>query len=260
LPHFKNVKPAVLTVGGWYDSEDLYGPLNIYKSIEEKNESNKSHLVMGPWSHGGWARSNGSSFGDFEFGQNTSEYYNNNILMPFFNYYLKGEGSLTLPEVTNYRTGSNVWVNYDEWPSASSETTNLYFAQDGKLSFTKPETEKEIFDEYISDPQKPVPYTGKFYDSKTYYNRTYMNEDQRFASSRTDVLVYETDILENDLTIAGPIDAKLFVSTSGTDSDWIVKIIDVYPDGEKNPEPNPNNIEYGGYQRLIRFEIMRGKF
>ena len=260
IPHFNNVKPAVLTVGGWYDSEDLYGPLNIYKSIEEKNKKNNSNLVMGPWSHGGWSRSDGKSFGDFEFGQSTSEYYNKNILLPFFNYYLKGEGNLDLPEVTNFRTGSNIWVNYDNWPVTEAEINNLFLAPNGKLTNTKPDSKEEVFDEYISDPNKPVPYTGKFYDSKTYYYRTYMNEDQRFAAARPDVLVYETDILEEDLTIAGPIDANLFVSTTGTDSDWIVKVIDVYPDGEKNPENNPNNIEYGGYQRLIRFEVMRGKF
>jgi hypothetical protein len=130
----------------------------------------------------------------------------------------------------------------------------------GKLDWAKPNSKKNLFDEYISDPAKPVPYTAKFYDSQTYYYKTYMNEDQRFAASRPDVLVYETDPLEADLTMAGPIQADLFVSTSGTDADWVVKIIDVYPDGEKNPEDNPNNAEFGGYQKLVRFDIMRGKF
>lgn len=260
LPHFKNVKPAVLIVGGWYDSEDLYGPLNIYKSIEEKNPNNKTHLVIGPWSHGGWARSNGNSFGDFVFPENTSEFYNKNILLPFFNYYLKGEGEINLPEVITYRTGSNKWINYEVWPPKNIEIKNLYFSSNGKLSWDKPTNKKLHFDEYLSDPNKPVPYTAKFYDSQQMYFRTYMSEDQRFASVRPDVLVYETEPLENDITIAGPIYAELYVSTTGTDADWIVKIIDVYPDGEKNPEPNPNNVEYGGYQRLIRYEIMRGKF
>lgn len=260
LPHFKNVKPAVLIVGGWYDSEDLYGPLNIYKSIEEKNPNNKTHLVIGPWSHGGWARSNGNSFGDFVFPENTSEFYNKNILLPFFNYYLKGEGEINLPEVITYRTGSNKWINYEGWPPKNIEIKNLYFSFNGKLSWDKPTNKKLHFDEYLSDPNKPVPYTAKFYDSQQMYFRTYMSEDQRFASARPDVLVYETEPLENDITIAGPIYADLYVSTTGTDADWIVKIIDVYPDGEKNPEPNPNNVEYGGYQRLIRYEIMRGKF
>lgn len=260
LPHFKNVKPAVLIVGGWYDSEDLFGPLNIYKSIEEKNSNNNSHLVMGPWSHGGWARSNGSSFGDFAFGENTSDYYNQKILLPFFNYYLKGEGKLNLPEAITFRTGSDEWENYSTWPPKNVEAKSLYMSAKGKLNWEKSNSKKNLFDEYISDPSKPVPYTAKFYDSQTYYYRTYMNEDQRFAASRTDVLVYETDPLESDLNMSGPIQANLFVSTSGTDADWVVKIIDVYPDSEKNPDDNPNNVELGGYQRLVRFDIMRGKF
>lgn len=260
LPHFKNVKPAVLIVGGWYDSEDLYGPLNIYKSIEEKNLRNNSHLVMGPWSHGGWARSDGKSFGDFVFSDNTSEHYNQKILLPFFNYYLKGEGILNLPEAITFRTGSDEWENYSVWPPKNVEEKSLFMSSKGKLDWAKPNSKKNLFDEYISDPAKPVPYTAKFYDSQTYYYKTYMNEDQRFAASRPDVLVYETDPLEADLTMAGPIQADLFVSTSGTDADWVVKIIDVYPDGEKNPEDNPNNAEFGGYQRLVRFDIMRGKF
>jgi hypothetical protein len=260
LPHFKNVKPAVLIVGGWYDSEDLYGPLNIYKSIEEKNLRNNSHLVMGPWSHGGWARTDGKSFGDFIFNENTSDYYNQKILLPFFNYYLKGEGTINLAEAITFRTGSDEWENYSTWPPKNVEKKSLFMSSKGKLDWAKPNSKKNLFDEYISDPAKPVPYTAKFYDSQTYYYKTYMNEDQRFAASRPDVLVYETDPLEADLTMAGPIQADLFVSTSGTDADWVVKIIDVYPDGEKNPEDNPNNAEFGGYQKLVRFDIMRGKF
>lgn len=260
LPYFKNVKPAVLIVGGWYDSEDLYGPLHIYTSIEGKNPNNKTHLVMGPWSHGGWARSDGSVFGDFTLGENTSDYYNKNLITPFFNYYLKGIGTLNLPEAVTFRTGSNVWVNYDEWPPKNVEKRTLYMAPDNKLSWDKPAGKKNLFDEYLSDPGKPVPYTSKFYDSQQMYFRPYMSDDQRFASSRPDVLVYETELLENDVTVSGPILADFFVSTTGTDADWVVKVIDVYPDSTKNPNPNPNNIEMGGYQRLIRYEIMRGKF
>ncbi len=260
LPHFNNVKPAVLIVGGWYDSEDLYGPLNIYKSIEEKNPDNKTYMIIGPWSHGGWARSNGNMFGDFTFPENTSEYYNKNILTPFFKYYLKNEGELKIPEVITYRTGSNKWVNYEKWPPEKTEIKFLYLSSNGKLNWEKPTNKNILYDEFLSDPNKPVPYTAKFHDSKQMYLRTYMSEDQRFASSRPDVVVYETEPLEKDLTIAGPIYADLYVSTTGTDADWIIKIIDVYPDGEENPEHNPNNIEYGGYQRLIRYEIMRGKF
>lgn len=260
LPHFKSVKPAVLIVGGWYDSEDLYGPLNIYKSIEEKNLVNKNHLVMGPWSHGGWARSDGNSFGDFSFGENTSEYYNKNILTPFFNYYLKGIGKLNLPEAVTFRTGVNRWIHYDEWPPSNLEKKSLYLTPNKKLSWNKPEEKKNLFDEFLSDPDKPVPYTSKFHDSQQLYFRPYMNEDQRFASARPDVLVYETELFEHDVTVSGPILANLFVSTTGTDADWVVKVIDVFPDSTKNPNPNPNNVEMGGYQRLIRYEIMRGKF
>jgi uncharacterized protein len=260
LPYFENIKPAVLIVGGWYDSEDLYGPLHIYQSIEEKNKNNNTHLVMGPWYHGGWARSDGDSFGDFNFDQNTSDYYNKNILLPFFNYYLKGIGELNLPEAVTFRTGENTWVNHDEWPPKKSETTPLYFEKNKKLSWQKSSSTKNDYAEYLSDPDKPVPYTAKFYDSQTYYYRTYISEDQRFSSARPDVLAFETEPLENDVVVSGPIQADLFVSTSGTDADWIVKVIDVYPDDEKDPEPNPNNVEMGRYQRLLRLEIMRGKF
>ncbi len=260
LPHFNNVKPAVLIVGGWYDAEDLYGPLKIYQSIEEKNKTNNSILVMGPWSHGGWARSDGGTFGDFKFPENTSDYYNKNIITPFFNYYLKGEGSFNLPEAVTYRTGANIWVNHDEWPPMNTEKKSLFVSAKNKLSWNKSATKENNFEEFISDPGKPVPYTAKFHDSGTLYNRTYMSEDQRFASSRPDVLCFETETLSEDLTMSGPITANLFVSTTGTDADWVVKIIDVYPDDEKNPNPNPNGIEMGGYQRMVRFEILRGKF
>ena len=260
LPHFKNIKPAVLIVGGWYDSEDLYGPLHIYRSIEEKNKQNNSHIIMGPWRHGGWARDDGSSFGDFSFGEKTSEYYNKNLLTPFFNYYLKGIGESNLPEAVTFRTGANKWISYEKWPPANAEKQFLYLSPKQKLTQNISKRNKTQFDEYLSDPNKPVPYTSKFYDSNTLYYRPYMNEDQRFASSRPDVLVYETDPLENDITITGSILADLFVSTTGSDADWIVKVIDVYPDDAKDPDTNTNNVEMGGYQRLIRFEVLRGKF
>jgi putative CocE/NonD family hydrolase len=260
LPHFKNVKPASLIVGGWYDSEDLYGPLNIYRSIEEKNPDNKNHIVMGPWSHGGWSRSSGNSFGDFNFPENTSEYYNEKILNPFFDYYLKGEGELLIPEAVTYRTGENIWVHHNEFTPVNVTSATLFFDKENKLNWDKPNYSSDLFSEYISDPNKPVPYTSKFHDSQQMYYRTYMNEDQRFASSRPDVLVFETEPLKENVTVTGPILADLFVSTTGTDADWVVKIIDVYPDSMANPNPNPNNIELGGYQRLVRYEIMRGKF
>lgn len=260
LPHFKNVKPAVLIVGGWYDSEDLYGPLNIYKSIEEKNPQNKTHLVMGPWSHGGWSRSDGSSFGDFKFPESTGKFYNEKVLTPFFQYYLKEKGELDISEALTYRTGENIWIQNEVWPNNKTSKTLLYLTSKEKASWSNPSLSDDAYDEFVSDPNNPVPYTAKFHDSEQMYNRTYMSEDQRFASARPDVLQYETDSLQENLTISGPIEADLYVSTTGTDADWIVKVIDVLPDGEKNPDPNPTNIEMGGYQRLIRFEILRGKF
>ena len=257
LPYFTNVRPAVLLVGGWYDSEDLYGPLHIYESIEQKNIKNDTHLIMGPWSHGGWSRSNGSTFGDFSLGENTSETYNQKYLTPFFNYYLKGEGHPFSEEVVTFRTGTNTWQSYKTWPPKNAEKKSLFI--NGKnLSWEKPANKNNSYLEFISDPSKPVPYTAKFYDSQTMYNRTYMSEDQRFASSRPDVLSISTQPLDQDVTIAGPIQADLFVSTTGTDADWVVKLIDVFPDDAKDVEPN--TFKLGGYQRLIRFEILRGRY
>jgi len=260
LPHLKNIKPASLIVGGWYDSEDLYGPLNIYRSIEEKNPNNKNHLVMGPWWHGGWSRSSGTSYGDFTFPESTSEYYNKNILSPFFNYYLKGEGELKLPEAITYRTGENIWIEHEQWPPLNAANSVLYFSTDGKLNWNIPQNKETVYNEFLSDPNKPVPYTAKFHDSGRHYYRDYMSEDQRFAFTRPDVLSYQTEPFEENVTITGSLVADFYVSTTGTDADWVVKIIDVFPDSAKNPEPNPNNIELGGYQRLIRYEIMRGKY
>ncbi|MBS3946377.1 MAG: CocE/NonD family hydrolase, partial [Melioribacter sp.] len=214
----------------------------------------------GPWSHGGWSRSPGNSFGDFTFPENTSDYYNEKILNPFFDYYLKGEGELNLPEAVTYRTGENIWVHHNEFNPANVTPANLFFDKENKLIWDKPDYSTDLFSEYLSDPNKPVPYTSKFHDSQQMYYRTYMNEDQRFASSRPDVLVFQTEPLKENVTVTGPILADLFVSTTGTDADWVVKVIDVYPDSMANPNPNPNNIELGGYQRLIRYEIMRGKF
>ncbi|AFN74914.1 peptidase S15 [Melioribacter roseus P3M-2] len=258
LPHFKNTKPAVLIVGGWYDSEDLYGPLNIYRSIEEKNPSNDCRLIMGPWSHGGWARSDGNSFGDFLFPDSTSKFYNDSIIFPFFNYYLKDKGRLELPEVLTYRTGSDKWIGYKKFPPDESRLSSLYLGNNGSLLWEKPTEDVLLYDEFVSDPFNPVPYTSKFYDSRRMYNRTYMSEDQRFADARPDVLTYSTEPLDEDYTISGPIDVDIYVSTSGTDADWVVKIIDVYPYDEE--DGRDSEIEYGGYQRLIRYEIMRGKF
>ena len=256
--HFNKIKPAVLTVGGWYDSEDLYGTLHTYQSIEEKNPKAFNSLVMGPWIHGGWSRGKGNELGAISFGSNTSEYYQDSIELPFFNYYLKGKGSLALPEASIFITGSNEWRKFDAWPPKNCEVKNLFITDQNKLSFEN--SLKNSFDEFVSDPNKPVPYTAKFHDSRQMYNREYMDEDQRFAAARPDVLVYRTEVLKDSLTIVGPIEAELYVSTTGTDADWVVKVIDVFPDSAANPKPNPQQFEMGGFQQLIRGEIMRGKF
>ena len=259
LQYMKNIKPALLIVGGLYDAEDMYGPLHIYKAIEKNNQSNNTRIVMGPWTHGSWVYSKGDSLGDFSFDQNSADFYRKEILLPFFNYYLKGEGDLKLDDAYVFNTGINKWSDFETWPPKDVNETKYYFQPDEKLNSTSPGTE-ESFSEYISDPVNPVPYTATFQDSKSFYNRIHLIEDQRYVSTRPDVLTFETDALSENVTIAGPITADLFVSTTGTDADFVVKVIDVYPDDAKDPVPNPAKVEIGGYERLVRTEIMRGKF
>lgn len=261
LPHFYNVTPAVMTVGGWFDSEDPYGHIHIYKSIEEKNPGIKNSIVVGPWIHGGWFRTKGDSLGDISFGSQTSKFYQDNILTPFFEYYLFGKGNLDLPEAYIFGTGINKWFQYDQWPPKNVSQKTLFLDADEKLSFENPiERNTNSFDEYISDPNRPVPYSAKIHDSRLSYYKPYVIEDQRFASYRPDVLIYETDTLAADVTIVGPLTADLFVSTSGTDSDWIVKLIDVFPGDSTGNIEDPQPVEWGNYQMLVRYGIMRGKF
>jgi putative CocE/NonD family hydrolase len=257
LPHFNNIKPAVMVVGGWFDAEDLYGALNTYKSIEQKNIVNRNSLVMGPWYHGGWERSKGDKLGDIYFGSETSAFYQNDIELPFFNYYLKDIGAIKLPEAYVFETGANEWKQFDQWPPKNVKETSLFFRENKELSFENSNVDRNLFDEYISDPEHPVPYTKQTTERML---REYMDEDQRFAAERNDVLVYQTTPLEEDITISGPIEANLFVSTSGTDADWIVKLIDVFPDTAKDLSPNPCNIKMGGYEMMVRGDIMRGKY
>ena len=212
--HMKNVKCAVLVVGGWFDAEDLSGPYNTFYAINKFNPGTTTTLVEGPWVHGGWARSNGDHLGDAQFNAKTAEFFRRNIQFPFFEYYLKGKGS-AMPKAYVFETGTNVWRTYDTWPPSPAKPKTLYFHADGKLSFDPP-ADKEGSDEYISDPAHPVPFVG--YTTDTVPQR-YMVDDQRFASTRADVLVYQTDPLTEDVTIAGPISPKLKVSTTGTDSD-----------------------------------------
>ncbi|HXI93269.1 MAG TPA: CocE/NonD family hydrolase [Blastocatellia bacterium] len=255
-PHLKNIKPAVMTVGGWFDAEDLFGALNTYKSVEKQSPGAYNILVMGPWFHGGWARGDGDGLGDVRFGSKTSVFYRENIELPFFNYYLKDKGESKLPEAYVFETGSNKWKTYDQWPPANARSASLYFNANGKLSFTAP-ADSNGFDEYISDPARPVPFINNINIGMT---REYMVDDQRFAARRPDVLIYQTDVLTEDVTVAGPLTASLFVSTSGTDSDFVVKLIDVYPDDAPDNQPNPTGMKMGGYQMLVRGEPMRARF
>ena len=255
LPHLTNVKPAVLVVGGWFDAEDLYGPLNTYKAIEKQNTVNQNRLVMGPWFHGQWGRKNADKLGNIHFGSDTSIYFKE-MELQFFNYYLKDKGEMNLHEASIFVTGSNEWKGFESWPPAEAEQRTLYLDCDEKLSFSQSESQ-ECFDEYIVDPNKPVPYTEDVHLRRT---REYLTDDQRFASRRPDVMVYQTDILEEDITVAGPLKVEFFVSTSGTDADYVIKMIDVFPDEMDDYPKNDMNVPMGGYQMLVRGEVLRGKF
>jgi hypothetical protein len=255
-PHLKNIKPAMLTVGGWFDAENLFGALQTFKSIDKNNPESRNMLVMGPWRHGGWHRSDGDMLGDINFNAKTSIYFREQIEFPFFEFYLKGKGEMKHPKAWTFETGTNQWRRHDSWPPKSVEATPLYLQSRGKLGFKPPAGSKFELDEYVSDPAKPVPFVDKINIGMA---AEYMTGDQRFAGRRPDVLVYQTDPLEEDFTIAGPVEAELHVSTSGTDSDWIVKLIDVYPDDYPDPKPD-SQIHMSGYQQLVRGDVMRGKF
>jgi len=271
-PHMKNIHCAVLTVGGWFDAEDLQGPFSTFHAIDKNNPDTFNALVVGPWVHGGWASYDGEHLGRADFASNTGDFYRKNILFPFFEHYLKGAADAHLPKAYVFETGTNVWRRYSAWPPKNAEAKTLYFHANGQLSFDLPAAEATNFDEYISDPGRPVPFVN--YTAQN-VPQEYMVSDQRFAASRPDVLVYETPVLQEDVTIAGPISPRLFVSSTGTDSDWDVKLIDVYPpdypdskldaprpedrDRPRNDVPPPS-FTMGGYQQLVRGEPFRGKF
>ncbi len=255
LPHLNRVAPAVMTVGGWFDAEDLYGALQTYRAVEERNPGITNVLVMGPWPHGGWARGSGERLGNISFGAPTSDAFQSTRMKPFFAYHLKGEGELDLPEATVFETGANRWREFDRWPPAEAAPAGIYLHAGGGLSFSPPAAEGR--DEYRSDPARPVPFTTDIARGMT---RDYMTDDQRFAARRPDVLVYRTDPLQEDVTLAGPVVANLWVSTSGTDSDWIVKLIDVFPPDEKDHDGVRPGMHLGGYQMMVRSEVLRGRF
>jgi putative CocE/NonD family hydrolase len=262
IPHLKNVNHAVMTVGGWFDAEDLYGPLNVYKNIEKNNPNTYNTLVMGPFGHGRWSRETGQTMhSNIYFGDSVATFYQKNIEAKFFGHFLKGagDGKTGLPDAYLFDTGTKEWKTFDKWPAKEAQKVNFYLKADGSL--TKEKADLNAFSEFISDPVKPVPYSE---DNKAMLGFTpfnYMSEDQRFATRRPDVLIFETDVLTEDMTLGGEIMAKLSVSTTGTDADWVVKLIDVYPGDEPNHAYMPDkNIVLGNYHQMVRSEAMRGRF
>jgi predicted acyl esterase len=260
LPHLKNIEPAVLVVGGWFDAEDLFGPLNVYKAIETQSPATtENRLLMGPWFHGQWAFDEGDNLGNVHWGDNTSDLYDD-IEHRFFNYYLKDEGTLDLAEATVYDTGALEWLEFETWPPGDVVEKELYFHPGGQLSFSPP-TAAESYDEYVADPMRPVPYTEDVHLRRT---REYMTDDQRFAARRPDVMVYESEVLTEPVTLTGPIVADLFVSTTGTGADYVVKLIDVFPDSFPDSlgdyPSNDKSVPMEGYQMLVRGEVLRGRY
>jgi putative CocE/NonD family hydrolase len=260
--HLNNVNCAVLSVGGWYDAEDPLGPFSTFYETSARNPDNgEVTLCAGPWAHGQWSGGKGlTTHGNVSFYNKTEEYYREHIELPFLRRHLSTPGEdlpPPLPKAIIFEVGTNEWKRFDTWPPVEATPKTLHFhTGSGKLSFDAPAAEA-AYDEYISDPAKPVPSQDEIAPGMT---RAHMTDDQRFASSRTDVMVYETDVLTEDVTICGPFSANLLVSTSGTDSDFIVKLIDVYTGDFPNPQPNPKGLEMGGYQQLVRAEPFRGKY
>jgi len=254
LPHLKKVAPAVMTVGGHFDAEDLYGTFRTYQAIEKQNPGIFNVLVCGPWAHGQWSNQSAKSLGNIDFGADTAAFYQTEIELPFFNYHLKGKGEQKLPEAFVFETGTNAWRKFDHWPPRDVQEKTFHLRGEGKMNTASNWKDKDDFDSFISDPKKPVPTTDRIAFGMP---QSYMTDDMRFASTRPDVLTYQTDVLDNDLTLAGPIIADLAVSTTATDADWIVKVIDVYPDDYSSPSIGK---AMGGYQMHVRSEMIRGRY
>ena len=254
-PWLNRVTVPTLNVAGWWDQEDFYGPIKIYELLERHDTSKQNFLVVGPWNHGGWSGGEGRKLGRIDFGSATAEYYRRNVLVPFFGYYLKGKGSPERPEALTFRTGTNEWVGHDAWPPKRNVVARrLYFQADGKLSFDPPDTgTQRAFDSYTSDPANPVPYRPRPIELRSGWS-TWLVEDQRFVDHRPDVLAWVSETLEDDVVVSGKIVANLFASTTGTDSDWIVKLIDVYPE-KYGADPT-----MGGYQLMIAGDVFRGRY
>jgi uncharacterized protein len=254
--YLKDVKPAVMTVGGWFDAEDLYGAIHTYQAIEKQNPSSiKNTFVMGPWSHGQWTSGEGKNLGNVYWGTDANKEFQD-LEKRFFDFYLKGIGTGDFPEARIFVTGANEWRSFETWPPKNTVKKNLYLQPAGALSFNLP-SGKGGFEEYVSDPMKPVPYTEDVHTQRT---AEYMTDDQRFAARRPDVMVYQSDVLSDDVTLTGPLSADLFVSTTGTDADFVVKLIDVFPPDAKAPDEADIKVPLGGYQMLVRGEIFRSKY
>jgi putative CocE/NonD family hydrolase len=251
----KGIKPAVMTVGGWFDAEDLFGTLETYKTAEANNPGAFNMLVMGPWRHGGWFSGDGDRLGNVQFSVKAGAWYREKVEFPFFERFLKDAADPKLGEAIVFETGANQWRTLDAWPPKNAVEKTLHLQPEGNLGWNLPS--RGGYEEYVSDPARPVPFVP--YPANT-MTAEHMLDDQRFAATRPDVLVFQTPALESDLTLAGPLRAALTVSTTGTDSDFVVKLIDVYPDDYPNPSPNPKEIKMGGYQQLVRGEPFRGKF
>jgi len=256
LPYIQPVTVPTLNVTGWFDAEDFYGPLQVYTKYEATDDRNLNYLVVGPWPHGGWAGPrSGRGLGPIDFGSNTSQTFRDEIQGPWFAYWLKGRGELELPEARVFRTGKNFWESYDRWPPTEGiERRNIYLRADGRLSFDAP-TERDCneSDDYVSDPDNPVPYRPRPIQGHAGFSE-WQTQDQRLADGRPDVLSYVSDPLEDDLTITGDPMANIFAATTGSDADWVVKLIDVYPD-DYPPEPY-----MGGFQFMVAGEIFRGRY
>jgi putative CocE/NonD family hydrolase len=247
-----------MVVGGWYDAEDLYGTFKTYQAIEQNNPGIFNIFIVGPWAHGGWRADEGKALGDAYFGFNTADFYRKEVLVKFFRHFLKEENTdADFSEALVFETGANRWRIFDTWPPEKLETRELYFHDEKLLAFDQPKSGKNARDTYISNPDKPVPYTG---DLTAFWPRNYMTEDQRFSSRRPDVLIYKTEVLEEDITFAGPMNVNLWVSTTGTDSDWVVKLIDVYPGEIPSGQRGADMPDHEAYQLLLRSEILRGRF
>jgi len=255
-PYLKNVRPAVMTVGGWFDAEDLWGTLHTYAAIETQNPPTLSnHLVIGPWYHHQWGYGRADHVGNIFWDLDASETYHR-LEVQFFNHYLKDNDTATFPEAFIFVTEANEWRSFDTWPPAAINDLDLYLREDGGLSFD-PSRHKESYDEYLSDPAKPVPYDDKIQADR---GETYMDDDQRFAARRPDVMVYCTDILQKNIILTGPVSVNLYVTTTGTDADFVVKLIDVFPDDMEAPSDAQIEVPLGGYQMLVRGDVFRGRY